>query len=124
MPEGMKDFLAYGPTLIILAMILWKYLPTWKEVRLRELEVSEKQAVSIGQLANSNNQMAAALGGIANTLKSVAIEQRRATETIEILQRMNTESAEIISQSVSELTGRVEELEKIDVEKRTGSGAS
>lgn len=124
-PE-LKEFITQIPIITILALLLWKYLPTWKEVRLRELEVSEKQALSMGGMAESTKQLATVMGGLASTLKSVTIEQRRATETNEILQRMNTESAEMISQSVYELKNRMGELEKTlnDKNKRTGSGAA
>ena len=74
MPE-LKDLIAYGPTIVILALLLWRGLPSWDEVKLREMEIRHEEVSALQKLGEGLNQVAA-------VLKSVAVEQRRATETI------------------------------------------
>jgi hypothetical protein len=104
------QIVGYGPTVILLALILWFLLrmaPMWKEVKLKELDIrTEENKVK--------SEEAAALNALASVLKDIAVEQRRATESIEISQRVNADSAEKISQSVSLLARRVDGLETLE----------
>ena len=81
MPE-LKDLIAYGPTIVILALLLWRGLPSWEKVKLREMEIRHEEVRALQKLGEGLNQVAA-------VLKSVAVEQRRATETIDLMQRVN-----------------------------------
>lgn len=123
----------YGPTTILLALIfvfilsfVHKMRPTWEKIKLRELDVREAEAkskeaeaasrseqagalkelaVGLGQLGSGNAQMA-------ETLKDVAVEQRRATESVKILQRVNADTADQMARQMAIITDRVERIER------------
>ena len=57
---------------------------------------------------------------MASTLKDIAVEQRRATETIKILQRANSDSSDELARSVAIISDRVDRLDKrYDEQQRT-----
>lgn len=106
-PSDWKEVIQYGPTVILLALILWfllRALPIWKEVKLAELNLR-------GEENQAKMQQADALGRLAEVLKDIAVEQRRATENIEISQRVNARSAEQLSREVDIVTSRMEQIE-------------
>ncbi len=103
-----KELIQFGPTVVLLALILCTIIqlaPVWKEVKIKELEMHSEDNVVKGEQAN-------ALGQLANALKEIAVEQRRATEEVGILQRMNNDNADQLSNNVRGLTQRVDSLEK------------
>lgn len=107
---GWKDVIQFGPTAVLLFMILAfviRLAPIWKEVRLREIDVraDENQV---------KREQSTALGQLATVLQSIAVEQRRATETIEILQRVNADSNDRLSQNVHSLTERLDRIETLN----------
>lgn len=105
-----KDVIQYGPTTIILFMLLVAIIrlaPVYKEIRLREIDVRAEEA-------QAKREQATALGQLATVLQSIAVEQRRATETIEILQRVNADSNDRLSQNVHSLTERLDRIEVLN----------
>lgn len=90
---------------IVFLIFILRALPTWKEIKLAEINVRDKESVALGALGNSMNQ-------IGTTLKEVAIEQRRATENVRILQRANTDESNNLSASVDMLIERMDTLEE------------
>ncbi|GEM_PF-4499963 len=103
------DVLAYGPTTVLLFLVLVtivKLAPTWKEVKLKELEIRAGEGVV-------REKEAAALGQLANVLEAIAIEQRRATETIEILQRVNADANDRLNAGVNILNERLDRIERL-----------
>lgn len=110
-------FLQYGPTIILLVVILGfllKALPVWKEVKLKEIELR-------GQDIETRGEEAKALSALSTVLREVAVEQRHATEetkraaeTIDILQRVNADVSDRLAGSVAALNDRLERLEKIE----------
>jgi hypothetical protein len=119
----------FGPTVVILAMLLWFLLraaPTWREFKLRELEVRDHEAQARSDQAEANKllgsaveSMGAALGGLSGALNAnsqvlanVAIEQRRATESVRVLQRVNAELTERLRSTVDDLAHRLEGVEE------------
>jgi len=101
------QILTYGPTAVLLALLLatiLKLAPTWKEVRLRELDIRAGESAI-------REKEAEALGRLAEVLQSIAVEQRRATETIEILQRVNADASDSLSGNVRLLTDRIASIE-------------
>ena len=114
MPE-VKDLIAYGPTIVILALLLFKWLPVWKEVKLREMDLRHEESGALGKLGDG-------LGTMATVLNSVAIEQRKATETIELMQRVNADAAERLEDNIRMLGDRLDTLERHNETTRTGTG--
>ena len=115
MPE-LKDLIAYGPTIVILALLLWKGLPVWERWKMRELDVRHAEAVALAKLGEG-------LSAMSNVLKSVAVEQRRATETIELMQRVNADAADRLEDNIKMLGDRLDDLERHNAETtRTGTG--
>lgn len=105
---ALTQLIQFGPTVVMLALLLWcliRLAPMWKEIRLRELDVREQESVAKGQQAGALNQLA-------DALKDIAVEQRRATEEIGIMQRVSNDSADQLRRSVNALSERVESLEK------------
>lgn len=98
----------YGQTVVLLGMILafvLRALPHWKEVRLRDADVKSEDNVI-------KREQAVALGQLADALKDIAVEQRRATENIEISQRVAADTSERVSSSVAVFHHRIEALEE------------
>jgi hypothetical protein len=104
---NLKDLAAWGPAVLQLALVLiflLKIAPVWKEVRLREIALKERDGAIREREAES-------LGRLADVLQSVAVEQRRATETIEILQRVNADASDHLITNVRMLSERVTRIE-------------
>lgn len=104
---SLKDLANWGPAVVQLGLVLiflLRIAPTWKEVRLRELDLKERDATVSEKVAES-------LGRLADVLQAVAVEQRRATETIEILQRVNADASDHLISNVRLLSERVTRIE-------------
>lgn len=106
-------------TLVIVFLgFLLRALPTWKEVKIEEFKIRQKEAEASGQvagsltlLANAQIQQSAALGQLGETIKDIAIEQKKATDNVLILQRVNANEAQNIAQAVDTLNERLDTLE-------------
>ena len=106
---------AWGPTVVMFALVLWfllKIAPTWKELRLRELDVREGEVKVKGEQAAALGQLGTGLSQMSETLKEIAVEQRRATESVKILQRVNADTSDQAADKLLILTDRVDRLEK------------
>jgi hypothetical protein len=104
---SLKDLSAWGPAVIQLGLViifLLRIAPTWKEVRLRELDLKERDA-------SVREKEAESLGRLADVLQAVAVEQRRASEIIEITQRANAEASDHLISNVRMLSERVTRIE-------------
>lgn len=109
-PVPWGQIATFGPTVILLALILWFLLrmaPMWKEVKLREMEVRADEIKVKGEQANALNKLA-------DVLKDVAVEQHKATENIEISQRVNAELTERVSSSLALLARRLDGLDSVE----------
>lgn len=98
----------WGPALIQLIAVLvfiLKLAPTWKEIWLERIQVRREEAAALTALAQ-------AVTTISQSAESIAVEQRKATETVKILQRMNADSADHLTQVVTVLADRVDRLEE------------
>jgi hypothetical protein len=91
-----------------------KGLPVWKEVRMADATARETQAKALGELALSQTQLA-------NVVKDVAVEQRRATDSVMILQRVNANESQNITASVDLLVERMDTLEEAFKEQSSAS---
>lgn len=96
--------------IVILGFIL-KALPVWKEVKLAELKTREKEAEVQVQVAAALGTLGGSLSQLGTVIHDIAIEQRRATDTVQILQRVNSAEAEKISNSVDGLLMRMDNFE-------------
>jgi len=104
---GMQQLFLYGPTVIILVLILGfliRMAPMWKEIRLKDMELRVEENVV-------KREQAQALTALAEVLKDIGVEQRRATDTIQILQRVNADASDRLSHNVASLTERLDRLE-------------
>ena len=104
-----------GQTVILLGLILGfllKVLPTYKELKLKEFELKKQELEVREGESRVRGQEALALGQLAEVLNAVAVEQRRATETTEILQRVNADSADRLNNQIEVLSERIERLEQ------------
>ena len=98
----------YGQTVVLVVVILgWalRALPYWKEVRMRDADVKSEDNVV-------KREMAVALGRLADVLKDIAVEQRRATESVEITQSVAADTSERLSNSLAVVTHRIETVEE------------
>lgn len=98
---------------IILALIIIsKAVPHWKEIKLKELDIKKGDS-------EVREKEAAALTQLAAVLESIAVEQRRATETIEIMQRVNADASERLTSSVHTLNERLDRVENMSYQHLT-----
>lgn len=104
---------------IIMLGFLLKALPTWKEIKIAEFDVRTKEAEASGQMslsltqfASAQNQLANALGQLGETVKDIAIEQKKATDNVMILQRVSSAESNQLSNSVEELVERMDTFEE------------
>jgi hypothetical protein len=114
----------WGPTIIILMLVLGfliRMAPIWKDVRFRELEVREKENETRGQIAQSLTQLGAGLtalgtglGEMSGVLRDVAVEQRKATEVLEIIQRYQVDRDDQLDFKVRALDERIVKIERIE----------
>jgi hypothetical protein len=80
MPE-MSQLVSFGQTVIIIFLLLMfalRFSPRWERVRMRELDVAEKEALSKQKQADS-------LVGLAKVIEKVAEEQGKTAENNEEL---------------------------------------
>ena len=110
--EPTADWLQWadeGAVLLLVVVILGfilKALPTWKEVKLAEIKVRDKESEALGQLSGS-------LGQLGIVINEIAVEQRKSTDNLLILQRVNAKESSHLSESVNILSGRLDKLENV-----------
>lgn len=120
---GWEQWIGESSVAVLLVFLflgfLLKALPTWREIKIAEFTVRTKEAEASGQLsisltsfANAQNQLANALGQLGETVKDIAIEQKKATDNVMILQRVNANESEKLSNSVDNLIERMDTLEE------------
>jgi len=110
-------FLQYGPTIILLFFILGfllKALPTWKEVKLKELELRGSDIETRGKEAEALSSLSTVLHEVAVEQRKATDEQKRAAQSIDILQRVNSDASDRLAVNVALLNDRLERLEKIE----------
>lgn len=113
---------SYGPTVVLCFLLLVtvvRLAPVWKEVRLADDATRKQTAAALALVANavtdSNKtrmQESAALTHLADVVQGVAVEQRKAIETVRIMQRVQANSSDRLNESVQELAERVAALER------------
>lgn len=112
---GLENFIGEGiaiSVIIVILVFVLRVLPSWKEIRLAEMKTREKEAEVQVQVAGALGQLGASLTQLGTVIHDIAIEQRRATETVQILQRVNSEESEKIFQSVDGLISRMDGFEQ------------
>jgi len=104
---GLTELKNFAPTIIITFLALWavvKLAPTWKEVKMRELDLREKEMAQ-------REQQAIAIQSLAEVTRDIAVEQKHATEALRIAERVNIREGEKLSDTVREMSGRMEVME-------------
>lgn len=103
---------------------------TWKEIKLAEISVREKdsearakEAESRSQQANGFSQLAGALSQMSSVLHDVVVEQRHAVDKVMILQRVNTDASEQMMASVDVLTQEMQNIRDLVQGKKHGTQA-
>jgi hypothetical protein len=108
--------LQYGPTIILLLLVLGfllKSMPAWKEVKLKELELRNHEIAVRGEEAKSLSALSEVLRDVAVEQRKATDEQRRATETIDILQRVNSDASDRLASNVAVLNDRLDRIERL-----------
>jgi hypothetical protein len=103
-----REFIAFGPGFVALIMILIfliRMAPTWKEVKLRELDLR-------GEEVKMRGEEGKALGALANVLDSIAVRQTEATENVQMLQRVNVDSNQKLNMNLLSLNDRLDRLDR------------
>lgn len=118
---GLGELKNFAPTIIIVmiaAYVVLRTTPTRKEIRFRELDSRDKEIAA-------QVEIAVAVTKLADVSEKIAIEQRQATEVIEVAQRVNVNSNEKLTRAVDDLMHTVEGLnDRMDrVETATGAAA-
>ena len=117
---GLSELKNFAPTIIIALIAAWvtsRSMPHWKEVRLRTLEVREKEVAA-------QVEIAVATAKLADVTEKIAVEQRQATEVIQVAQRVNVNSSEKVTHAVHELAQMVEVLSGRMEKVETAAGAA
>jgi len=103
---GLSELKNFAPTIIIVLIAAWttlRFTPHWKELKLRTLEVREKEVAAQVEIAVATTKLA-------DVVEKIAVEQRQATEVIQVAQRVNVNSAEKVTHAVDDLAHMVESL--------------
>ena len=110
--KDIGPLLQYGPTVVLLAIILVallramsQWVPAWKEIKLKGIEADV--AASNACVAQSN-----ALESVSKVLYEVAIEQRRAADTVKILQHVNSRGLGDFEEQMGTFDDRLAQLER------------
>jgi hypothetical protein len=114
MDPNWQQIASGGAVLMMFALLLWfilKLVPSWERLKIREFDTRDKEAGSRAEQAASMSQLASGIGQMSGVLKDVAVEQRKATEIVEILQRANADTQDQLLQGVRSLIGRIESIE-------------
>lgn len=96
---GWDKLIALPAALIVLIVILMFFLrvmPYWKEVKLAEIKVREKEADARTNEASVFAQQSNALSQMLNVTQQTVADQRRDTEKTHILQRVNADATDKI----------------------------
>ncbi|MEK6323599.1 MAG: hypothetical protein AABN33_18315 [Acidobacteriota bacterium] len=105
----------WGPTLVLVAMLIvfaLKAMPTWERIKMREMEVREKEAASRTSQAAALTQLGNGIEKMSQVLENVAVEQRKATDVVKILQAANMDTQDQLAAGVRGLVERVGVLEE------------
>jgi hypothetical protein len=103
---GLSELKNFAPTIIMCGLVIWgvvKIAPTWKEVKMRELDIREKE---IGQ----REQQAVATQTLAETTREIAIETKHGIEALKIAERVNLREGEKLNDAVHEIMDTVREI--------------
>jgi hypothetical protein len=113
--KDLGPLLQYGPTVVIFGLsliFLLRVMPmwvnAWKEVKLKTVEATISDA-------NARVAQSKALESVSKVLYEVAVEQRRAADSVKILQRVNSRSIDdfenFFQDSMTEYEKRITRLE-------------
>ena len=100
---GLTELKNFAPTIIIVIVVMWgtiKLAPTWKEVKMRELDIRDKEVAQ-------REQQAVVIQSLADTTRDIAIEQKHATEALRIAERVTIREGEKLSETVHEMRDTV-----------------
>jgi hypothetical protein len=110
---------AIGAVVVLFLILLFflRVIPTivsaWKEIRLAEVNVREKEA-------EADRQQAASTGQLSEVLNNIAVKHQYAIDKVLLLQRVNADSSEhanekfdLVIEHIDNLTNRVESIEKV-----------
>lgn len=92
---GWEQILSLPAAIVVLILILLavlKAMPHWKEIKLAEISVREKEAESRVNESSVFAKMSDALNSISTVLQTITVEQRRDSERLHLLQRVNADT--------------------------------
>jgi hypothetical protein len=113
-PSTYAQFGIAGALVMLIVVFLGfvlKALPTWKEVRLAEITVREKEA-------DARAAQSTSFGKLSDVLDSIAVKQKEDINKVLLLQRVNADSSEnidekfdIVIEHIDKLNSRMEAVE-------------
>jgi hypothetical protein len=109
------QYIAFGPgfvALILILVFLIRMAPTWKEVKLKELELRSQEVNVRGEEAKGLGALGTSLGAMAKVLEEIAVRQREDTEDVEMLQRVNIDASQKLTMTVTGLNDRLDRLDR------------
>lgn len=118
---GFSELRNFAPTIVLVFVVIWgviKLAPTWKEVKMREMDIREKEVAQ-------RETQSIAIQTLAESTRDIALEQRHATEALRIAERVNiregeklTETVLEVKETVQRVVERVEQMEARTAEAR------
>ena len=103
---GLTELKNFAPTIVIVFLVIWatiKLAPTWKEVKMREMDIREKEV-------SQREQQAAATQTLAETTREIVTETRHGIEALKIAERVNLREGEKLSEAVRDVNEAVREI--------------
>jgi hypothetical protein len=109
------QYIAFGPgfiALILILVFLIRMAPTWKEVKLKELDLRSQEVNVRGEEAKGLGTLGSSLGALAAVLEQIALRQREETEDVGMLQRVNIDASQKLTSVVAGLSDRLDRMDR------------
>jgi hypothetical protein len=103
---GFAELKNFAPTIVMTFLILWTVLrvtPTWKEVKMRQMDVREKEIAALAELSTAVRTQA-------EVTREIAIVQKDATDALRVAERVEIKRGERLAESVQEVANSVQEV--------------
>jgi len=104
---GFSEIKNMAPTIVLVFVVIWgviKLAPTWKEVKMRELDIREKEVTQ-------REQQSMAVQTLAECTRDIAIEMKHTAEALRIAERVTIMRGEALQHLTEDLEARVDALD-------------
>jgi hypothetical protein len=103
---GLSELKNFAPTIILAFVILFgviRLAPTWKEVKMREMDIREKEIAQ-------RSEQSMAVQTLAECTRDIAIEMKHTAEALRIAERVTIMRSEELKDVAQELQGQLDTL--------------